>query len=180
MSSKKGLIIGVIALIALGGSYLVLHKPQPIGTISSSSATNHVALVGKPAPDLSVKTIDGQQFSLTAYRGKPVVIFAMFNCSDCASYAQSIMQLEKTFQPSGLSVIGLDIVNGESSTTLGQFKQYANINFPLAVYNKQVVATYHLTIPDMTYVINKDGVIANINQSPLSYSQLKQQIEQAI
>lgn len=78
MKYKRPLIIAFAAIVVIGGGYLALHKPQSTTLSTSSQLTNGTtAIVNKPAPDFTVQTIDGQQFSLAAHKGKPVIVFAM-------------------------------------------------------------------------------------------------------
>lgn len=168
-----GLLVAVFIVI------FVVHSSSS-GTHSSPNSTAGVAAIGKPAPDFSVQTIDGKQFSLAAYKGKPVILFSMFDCSECAAYAPTLMQLERDYTAQGLTVVGLDIVNDEPVSALQSFKQAASIDFPLVSYNANVASAYKLTRPDMTFVIDKNGVVRNINPSPLSYQQLKGQVEKTL
>ena len=177
MSHKKLVIIGLIMLVAIGGIYLVLHKPKATSTPSYNSAT----ALGRPAPDFSIQTIDGQQFSLAAHKGKPVIVFAMFGgCGECIPVGKTLNQVQKDFSSQGVTVIAIDILKGEPTSVLEQYRSDTKAVFPLVSYDANVVNTYKLTAPEITYIIDKNGVVANINQNALSYDQYKQQIERAL
>lgn len=72
-----------------------------------------VALVGRPAPPLKLKTLDGKDFDLTSLLGRPVLID--FWATWCAPCRQSIPRLAKLYEElhsKGLEVVSVDI-NGD-------------------------------------------------------------------
>lgn len=158
--------------------FFVTQKHNSPSNYNNSTLT--IARVGKSAPNINIPTINGQQFTLSAYKGKPIVLVGLFNCSECAAYDQNLVHLKQAYSKQGLTILGVDVVNGETVSTLDSFKQAANINFPLSVYNQTIVSEYNLTVPDMTYVINGKGDVAYINQSPLSYAQLQKEVSQSL
>jgi cytochrome c biogenesis protein CcmG/thiol:disulfide interchange protein DsbE len=182
MNYKKLLVIGLVVVIAIGGIYLALHKPQSTTTSSASTtASSEGSILGKPAPDFSVQTIEGQQFSLAAHKGKPVIIFAMFGgCGECIPVGKTLNQVQKDYVAKGVGVIAVDILKGEPTSVLEQYRNDTQASFQFISYNASVVNAYKLTAPEITYVIDKNGNIANINQNALSYEQYKQQVERAL
>ncbi len=152
-----------------------------VGVSQQSPAANSALGVGKPAPDFSVQAIDGQQFSLAAHKGKPVIIFAMFGgCGECIPVGQTLNQIQKDYAAQGVSVIGVDILNGEQTSTLQQYSDYINATFPFVSYDASVVQAYQLTAPETTYVIDKNGNIADVNHAALSYDQYKQELDKIL
>lgn len=182
MSYKKPLIISLAIVIIFGGSYLALHQTHSATpSIANKQANSTLVSVGKPAPDFSVRTIDGQQFSLSAHKGKPVIVFAMFGgCGDCIPVGQTLSQIQSNLASKGVTVIAIDILKGEPVSALEQYRSDTKSDFPLVSYDAEVVNTYKLTAPEITYVIDKNGTVAYVNQSALSYNQYKQQVEQAL
>lgn len=180
--NKKLFIIGLVVLVVIGGGYLALRKPQPVTTSTSNTPTNStVASLSKPAPDFSVQTIDGQQFSLAAHKGRPVIVFAMFGgCGECIPVGQTLNQIQKDYAAQGITIIAIDILKGEPTSVLEQYRSDSKTSFPLVSYDANVVNAYKLTAPEITYVIDKNGNVAYINQNALSYGQYKQQVEQAL
>jgi cytochrome c biogenesis protein CcmG/thiol:disulfide interchange protein DsbE len=172
----------IIAGICCALSVIIIAFLAWRGNQQGLSTTNLSAIeVGKPAPDFSVQTIDGQQFSLAAHKGKPVIMFAMFGgCGECIPVGQTLNQIQKDYAARGMSVIAIDILENEPTSTLEQYRDFVQAKFPLVSYNEHVVRAYRLTAPEITYVIDKNGNIAYINQKGLSYEQYKQQIEKSL
>lgn len=182
MSNKKLLVIGLAIVVVFGGGYLALHKTRSTNpSTANKQADSTLVSVGKPAPDFTVQTIDGQQFSLAAHKGKPVILFAMFGgCGDCIPVGQTLNQVQSNFTAQGVTIVAIDILNGEPTSVLEQYRSETKAAFPLVSYDSSVVNAYKLTAPEITYVIDKNGNIAFVNQNALSYGQYKKQVEESL
>lgn len=176
---KKTLLIGTICCIlpiAVIGVFLLLGSQRGTSPVEPTAVN-----VGRPAPDFSLKDIDGQQFSLAAHKGKPVIIFAMFGgCGECIPVGQTLAQIQKDYAAQGVSVVAVDILNGEPVSTLQQYRDFAKANFPLISYDAAVVQAYQLSAPEITYVIDRNGNIVFINRNALNYDQYKEQLEKIL
>jgi cytochrome c biogenesis protein CcmG/thiol:disulfide interchange protein DsbE len=64
---KIWVIAAVLCLVTVGLVALVLMQ-------SSSSAQGGPARVGRPAPDFTLNTFDGQSIPLSSLKGKPVLV----------------------------------------------------------------------------------------------------------
>lgn len=171
-------IIVIAGIVVAFGIYAV-SKTVAIPAVSSASAA--VLTVGKPAPDFNVQSIDGKQFSLAEHKGKSVIIFGMFGgCGECIPVGQTLNKIEQDYAAKGVSVIAIDILNGEPISTLQQYGDYIKADFPLVSYDASVVNAYNLTAPEITYVIDKNGTIADINQNALNYQQYKDELDKII
>jgi cytochrome oxidase Cu insertion factor (SCO1/SenC/PrrC family) len=67
-SKWKVWVIAVVLVLVTGGLvWLVLAQ-------SSTSAQSGPARAGRPAPDFTLKTFDGQSVTLASLKGKPVLV----------------------------------------------------------------------------------------------------------
>lgn len=171
----------LIAVILIGGGLIYeFYGNNKVNSNTSSIKNNNLVAINSIAPQFSVPTISGQQFSLTAYKGKTVVMFGMFgSCTDCIPEGQALNQIQKTFG-SKVAVIGLDVLNGEPASALEDYEQQADVNIPLATYNQTVINEYKLTQPEITYIINPDGKVAYASQSFISEANLQAQVNKVI
>ncbi len=172
----------VIAAILVGGVLVYnIHKTNKTTSSSSTANTssNGLVAVGSTAPLFNVPTISGQQFSLAAYKGKTVVMFGMFgSCSECIPEGQALDQIQKN-NGATVAVIGLDVLNGEPASELEAYEQEAGIAIPLALYDQDVINSYKLTQPEITYIINKEGKVAYASPSFVGEANLQQQVTKA-
>lgn len=181
MKHKRTSIASVATLLLIGGVFIAAPLQQFSAVASGTLAESGVAALNKPAPKFNLTTIDGQQFSLVAHRGKPIIVFAMFGgCGECIPVGQTLNRIQKDFAAKGLAVIAFDILKGEPVSVLEQYRSYIHATFQFASYDAGVANAYKLTAPEITYVIDKNGNIAFINRKALSYKQYAQQVKKAL
>lgn len=75
MSKKLALILIIIAGLMVGAAKLSDSNKTPGSGGQSTSKGPLAAMVGKPAPEFTLKSHDGKEFRLSQQRGKKVVLF---------------------------------------------------------------------------------------------------------
>ncbi len=141
--SAGGLVVGLaLALLAWG----LIHPQQPIVP----------AVVGRPAPDLTVRSFDGQIVSLAALRGSPVVL--NFYASWCASCRQEAAALAEAATAHGsVRFLGADIQDSEAAGL--DFETQVHHPYPAGPVTAGTYLDFGVTGPPETYFIDSAGVI---------------------
>jgi thioredoxin-dependent peroxiredoxin len=103
---------------------------SPAGSMSANAATaattttttaNGEVTVGKPPPDFTAKDQNGKDLTLSALKGKPVVVYfyPKDETSGCTAEAQSFRDTWKDLEKTGVTVIGI------STDTVDSHKAFA-------------------------------------------------------
>ena len=125
--------------------------------------------VGSTAPDFTLTNQDRQPVTLSAQRGKPVVLafipaaFSSVCAKEMCTFRDSMAQLAKA----NAQVFGISV---DTFFTLKAFHDQQQLPFPLlSDFNKQVIREYGVFNEDMiglkgiakraTFVIDKDGIV---------------------
>jgi len=111
------------------------------------------------APDFILKDLAGQDFKLSAAKGKPVLlIFITTWCPSCRSEIPHYKKIYETYGKRGLEVVGIDIE--ESKNRVSQFAAKNQIPYRTLLDEKgHVAGAYDITgIPTMV-LINRDGKV---------------------
>jgi peroxiredoxin len=118
-----------------------------------------VATVGDPAPDFTLKTLDGKTVSLSDYRGKPVVInFWQSNCHPCR--VEFPMLRKQTERGHGdFVLLGVDYKDIPSDARAFAKGQHAT--WPMLDDSANSVGqAYGIRAVPQTFFIRRDGTIS--------------------
>lgn len=134
---------GVLAALGWG----MLHP----ATVPSAS------VVGRPAPDLTVRTLDGREVHLSHYRGRPVVL--NFWASWCAPCRQEQGPLEDAAQrwQGTVQFVGVDFKDSQQAALA--YQRSARYPYPIGPAVGGVPPAYGVTAPPETFFIDSQGVV---------------------
>lgn len=134
--------------------------------------------LGEIAPNFTVPTLDGGDFSLVEQRGNPTIVFFMaYWCGTCVPEAQALAQLQQEYGDS-LSIVALDVDPTSTPEDLTRFKEMAN-NGPFTWAfdtGQKVTAAYEVGALDTTLILDREGHVIYKDQWPSNYQSLKDEL----
>ena len=112
----------------------------------------------RQAPAFALPDLAGKTVSLSAYRGKPVLV--NFWATWCPSCREEMPALEGLFRRSGgrFSVIGVSL--DENLAAVPPFVKVHGVTFPILIADQKVSADYAVRGLPTAYLIDADGRIA--------------------
>lgn len=126
------------------------------------------AMVGKPAPPMSLETVDGAAVSLESLKGKGVIL--NFWATWCPPCKVEMPELEKTHRDGaddGIVVVGVNYQ--QEADTVRKYIQEASLSLPVVLdSNGEVSRKYHVTALPTTFFIDREGVVAGFFVGPLT------------
>lgn len=154
------LLVGMIFLSGCGGSEFKSNGPL--------------------APDFTVKTLDGSEFTLSEHRGKVIILYAMAAwCPTCVPEAQALAQIHREYRDRGVEVLILDVWPGETEEQLLQFKNsvQGGDHFWAMDRESRWALAYEIKTLDTTVIVDRQGRIAYRDGSSTPYQRLKKEVE---
>ena len=128
--------------------------------LGASSQANAIE-AGQAAPDFTLKNIDGQNASLSDFKGKAIILnfFASW-CPPCRGEIPDFIELQKAYGDKGFTFIGVSLVGADESK---DFVAKMRINYPVLVDDGKVSVLYGpvRSIPT-TFMIGKDMKIVKM------------------
>jgi peroxiredoxin len=187
-------IIVVIIVVVLIAS----EAPSSVGLVNANDLNpgSSPLSVGTKAPDFTLKTVDGKSYSLSSYKGKPVLLefFAVW-CPHCQAESKVLNQLDAAFGPHGMQTLavlaspygknydnsgGTDLSIATKSD-INWFNSNFNVKHPtlidptFATVNKYGASSY----PTL-YVLDKNGIIRFANTGEQPYNAMATVIQAAL
>ncbi|MFN0118075.1 MAG: peroxiredoxin family protein [Elusimicrobiota bacterium] len=132
-------------------------------TILALSAVLNAAFVNDPAPQFSLKDMNGKDVSLKDFQGKDVVLVNFWAswCPPCKEEFPELSELANEYKGHGLQVLAINL--DKSQDRVKKFLEKMKIN-PGAMTilldpKSEVVANYVARSMPSSFIIDKTGVI---------------------
>jgi peroxiredoxin len=115
--------------------------------------------IGKPAPDFTLKNLEGESYMLSDFRGKIVIL--NFWSAECPWSEQTDQTLVGDLQEWGRNVALLYIASNANETweLITQVKKDRNINIILHDLKQDVADLYSAQTTPHIYLIDRDGIL---------------------
>ncbi len=129
--------------------------------------------IGHPAPDFTLTTLAGETFTLSALRGRPVVV--NFWATWCPPCRAEMPELQATSQRlSGqVAIVGVDQM--EPASLVRDFASSLGLSFAIPLdANGAISRLYRVRSLPTTFFIDRAGVIRQIQVGPLTEATLVQ------
>ena len=167
-------VLWSLALLALGGVVgvfvLTAHSPH---RKNKNNPQEQVSL-GKPAPNATFTTLNGKTFSLSAYKGKKIMLwFVATWCSSCQEGARVLAAHENALH--SLTIIPVETYGdggypGPAIQAFAKESAPQTLTNPLWVWgeaSQKATALYNpKNYADIYFLIDKKGIVRAISGSP--------------
>ena len=172
--SKMKIILIMSTLLAIGcgqkDRMKIASKPKDIkNTISPQGQADRPDYAIK-APDFTLRTVQGDLFNLSDYKGKVVLLnFWGTWCGPCRREIPDFNKLHDKYQKDGLEIVGITITSGSPKNIFSFMKEW-DIEYTVLTdiedYETQRVTAYYgraigqpITGLPTTLIIDREGYI---------------------
>ena len=165
--TKLGIIIAIVAISVLAYGYLADNTRTSKGdkqSISENKASNTQSDTQDeqkyPAPDFTLKNLNGDEISLSDLKGKIVFInFWATWCGPCREEIPTFVELQKEYGSDKLAILGISVDQGDLSV-VPEFAKNFNINYEILYATAEVVRKYGgISGIPTTFVVDRDGYL---------------------
>jgi cytochrome c biogenesis protein CcmG, thiol:disulfide interchange protein DsbE len=160
-----------------------LPSPTPgVKTASQSEQENRnfiTGLIGKPAPDFELKTLDGKRYHLADLKGKPVLINVWASwCPPCRDEMPAIQAAYVRYKDKGLVVLGMDFLVQDSLKDVKLFVDTLKLTFPILLDETGAVSgdRYGVRGLPTSFLIDRNGVIRRTKIGAMSPEEINRNI----
>lgn len=128
------------------------------------TATGSAIEAGRRAPEINLRTADGQSVRMSDLRGKVVIVdFWASWCEPCREELPVLEQLHQRYGQRGLVVVGVGI--DREAGQYRSFLQRMDLSFPVVHDSGHQVAERYAppTMPS-SFIIDRNGVIRHVHE----------------
>jgi peroxiredoxin len=129
-----------------------------------TSTTGWAASISGPAPNFTLKNIDGKNVKLSELSGNVVLInFWASWCGPCLQEMPLLNAIHQKYEPLGFTVLGVNVE--ENSANAKAFLAERGVDFPILLDSKnQVSKLYDVVAMPTTVVVDRDGNMRFLHQ----------------
>lgn len=148
----------LIAILVVGSAW-IWQSRVPVDYVPASKDPQPA--VGHPAPDFTLPTLDGAEFTLSALRGTPVVLnFWATWCGPCRAEMPELQSASERYEPR-IRIIGVD--QGESPEVVQAFMDELGVTFTVPLdADMEIGNRYRIIGMPTTFFIDKEGIVRQI------------------
>ncbi|KKL87152.1 hypothetical protein LCGC14_1937570 [marine sediment metagenome] len=183
-------VILLVALLFVVGGWLVTRSrptasAEVMETRGAKAGQSNALLVrsdASAAPDFTVSTLEGGEFSLSTHLGKPVMLFFMaYWCGTCVPEAQALAKLHEQYGDQ-VTIVAMDIDPTSTRESLQHFRSVAGDPDYIWAFDRgnRVAQAYRVRTLDSTILINQTGEIVYSDARPTAYQTLEAQINKVL
>ncbi|HXN53426.1 MAG TPA: TlpA disulfide reductase family protein [Candidatus Acidoferrum sp.] len=183
MKKSVLVIIAVVAVIAV--TYLADRATrQPRKSHIRLTVSNSAA---KPAPEVTLKDLDGKDLSLAQYKGKVVLVnFWATWCEPCLVEIPWLIEMQQKYAAQGFTVLGIAMDEEGASVVTPWVKKErfdvngskSQMNYPIVIGNDAAADKFGGLLGYPTSVlITRDGKVVKRITGIISYDEISKSIE---
>jgi thiol-disulfide isomerase/thioredoxin len=167
----------MLGALLLGSAWILYSREAP--DRSGITGLTEAPAAGYLAPDFTLDSLAGDDFTLSAVRGQPVVLnFWATWCPPCRVEIPHFQEASTTYNGQVL-IVGVD--DGEPRETVVPFAQEMGITYPVPLdESSEVSRRYRVNSLPTTFFVDADGVIQHIQIGLVNEAMLQEQIERLI
>ena len=178
MQQNQRIILYTLILIA-GASWIVMSADPAGAAISGHTAPQ----AGFSAPDFTLKTPNGEFYTLSELRGQAVLVNLWATwCPPCRAEMPVIEKMYKEYKDQGFIVIAVDMTYQDDPLAVVPFAKKYGLTLPILLDETgNVGSAYQLRSLPSSYFINRNGIIQEVViGGPMSEALLRTRIEQIL
>ena len=151
----------MLAILLLGAGWTWLSRvPASVATVGQIPSPRE----GFPAPDFTLDTLGGESATLSAYRGKVVIVNLWASwCGPCRAEMPAIQKVYAANRERGLEVLAVNSTFQDSQADAQEFAQNLGLTFPILLDRDGAVSKrYLLRALPSTFFIDRKGIIRSV------------------
>ncbi|HEX5466172.1 MAG TPA: TlpA disulfide reductase family protein [Candidatus Limnocylindrales bacterium] len=162
--------MGLVAVVAIVAVAFNVDLGPPTSGSDDASGTSIVIggspLLDKPAPGFTLATDSGQEVSLAAYRGRPVIVnFWASTCVPCTVEFPLFKAALTAHADDQLTILG--VVYKDTASAARAFMTQEDATWPMLLDpGSKIAAAYKVEAIPMSFYVDPQGIVRYVSFGP--------------
>jgi peroxiredoxin len=154
-----------------GVKYILLAMGIAMTAISGALASGLKPYTDAPLPDIALKDLRGKQYSLSALKGKVVMInFWATYCTPCIKEMPSMQRLNDRLKDKPFQILAIDMAEDPATITAFMTRLKLDVSFPILLDKEGAVAeSWRVSAIPATFIIDTQGTLRYVNYGALEW-----------
>jgi thiol-disulfide isomerase/thioredoxin len=184
---KKSVLVIIAVVAVIAATYLADRATRQPRKGQVGLTVANAAGAAKPAPEVTLKDLDGKELSLSQYKGKVVLVnFWATWCEPCQVEIPWLIEMQQKYAAKGFTVLGIAMdEEGASVVTPWVQKERFDVNgsksqmnYPVVIGNDVAADKFGGLLGYPTSVlVSRDGKIIKRITGLISYDEISKSIE---
>lgn len=186
MKKNQKKIVLVFVVIVILAIILLIENPlkksrKGIGIAEGERTTAELGTsIGNKAPNIILNDLGAKPVLLSDYKGKKNVI-VNFWATWCPPCKEEMPLFQKLYEQYGDELVIIGINLQEDKETIKKFLEEYKITYPILLDpDAETKKLYNVITQPVTYFINKDGIIVDKKQGPLTTEETNEKIDKLL
>ena len=155
--------LGLLVMVLVGILVIQSCTPSSQSITSDGQEAPAGVNVGESAPDFTLVDMEGNQVTLSDFRGKTVFVnFWATWCPPCRAEMPEMETVYQEYKGKGVVVIGVDILEPED--VVRQFVEQGGYSWTFVLDTSgEVSANYEVATIPTSFFIDQEGIIQAVN-----------------
>lgn len=121
-------------------------------------------MIGQPAPDFALRTLDGRNLRLSEYLGEVVLLnFWGTWCGPCRQQMPVLDEIHTRYLRAGLVLLGVNL--DEDASHASEMAAALRVSYPVLLdARKQASRSYQLAAMPVTVLIDRSGLVRHVSE----------------
>lgn len=154
---------------------------QPRSSAGVTASIGRTPSAGDPAPDFTLKNLEGETINLSDFKGQPVLInFWATWCGPCRIEMPIIDAMYQKYKDEGFVVLAVDVQ--ESITIVQSFVNSMGLTFPILLDLTGEIADgpYRIRAFPTSYFVGRDGEITAAHRGMMTEPIMQRYMDQVL
>lgn len=140
---------------------VVLVPGKAEGAQQTTTEVDQPHMLGKMAPDFTLKDLSGKKVSLSDFKGRPVLVnFWATWCGPCKVEMPWFEQFHKQYAAEGLEILGLTDDADAGNDVIAKTAQKTGATYPILLTDGKVQTAYGgLDVLPMSFYVDRNGIV---------------------